>query len=198
MTRRADYTRGEWSLLTNAVSTVGLGMLAVSGAGLVGRVRELTTLSKCFSRLAMPIQFTRNELVMALLDDSSAPTSDGQESDPLTYLTRGDAAGLILAVVRSRARMLSVCEQVVDLLDDRTPWAEADGMKRWMLWIARSVAEASGDSWLGLGRKVSDEEASMLDQIAAALHISQAERVPTVAELDALLGLASHDAGPSI
>jgi hypothetical protein len=198
VTQRADYTSSEWSLLTSAVVTVGLGMLAVSGAGLVGRVRELTTLSRCFSRLSMPIQFTRNELVMALLEDFSAPTSDGQESFPLAYLTRGDVAGLIMAVVRSRARMLSACEQVVDLLDDRTPWAEADGMKRWMLWIARSVAEASGDSWLGLGRKVSDEEASMLDQMAVALHISQAERVPTVAELDALLGPASHDAGPSI
>jgi hypothetical protein len=198
VTQRADYTSSEWSLLTSAVVTVGLGMLAVSGAGLVGRLRELTTLSRRFSRLSMPIQFTRNELVVALLEDFSAPTSDGQKSFPLAYLTRGDVAGLIMAVVRSRARMLSAREQVGDLLDDRTPWAEADGVKRWMLWIARSVAEASGDRWLGLGRRVNDREASMLDQIATALRISPDLRVPTVAELDALLGPAPYDSGPSI
>ena len=146
----------------------------------------------------MPIQFTRNELVLALLEDFSEPTSDGQESFPLAYLTRGDVAGLIMAVARSRARMLSACEQAGDLLAARTPWAEADGVKRWMLWIARSVAEASGDRWLGLGCRVNDREASMLDQIATALRISPDSRVPTVAELDALLGPAPYDSGPSI
>jgi hypothetical protein len=60
------------------------------------------------------------------------------------------------------------------------------------------VAEASGDRWLGLGRRVNDREANMLDQIATALRISPDLRVPTVAELDALLGPAPYDSGPSI
>ena len=60
VTQRADYTSSEWSLLTSAVVTVGLGMLAVSGAGLVGRLRELTTLSRRFSALdAHPVHAKR-------------------------------------------------------------------------------------------------------------------------------------------
>lgn len=203
MTRKTDYTSGEWSLLTNAVATVGLGMLAVSSASLIGRLRELATLSRCLSPRAVPLQFRQNELVLALLDElidpvdpvAPAQVADGQTADMLAYLSRGDAAGLTVAVLAAYPRMLHMCEQVTALLaNKRIPVAEADGMKRWLLWVARSIAEASGNRWLGLGRKVSDKETSMLHAIADALHISPIARVPTVAQLDALLGPAPYSA----
>lgn len=185
MTRKADYTSVEWALLTKSVETVGLGMLAVSNAGLIGRLRELHTLSRCLTRRALPIQFSRNELVLALLEDV-----DAQEpaSGAVQGLSSDNVAGLVAAVVAAHVRMLSRCQRVAVLLAAKSPFDEADGLKRWLLWIARRVAEASGDRWFGLGRKVTDEKANMLAEIATALQISPVARIPTTAELDALLG----------
>ena len=192
MTRGAGYGGEEWALLTNAVEVVGLGMLGVSKSGLVGKLRELAALSRCLTRRALPIQFARNKLVLALLE---GPHAHEPVSEPLAYLSRDNMAGLIAAIVTSHLHMLNTCEQVAALLAAKAPLDEADGVKRWLLWIARSVAEASGDRWLGLGRKVSDAEARMLTQLAAALDISSIVRVPTVAQLDALLGPAPRGSG---
>lgn len=185
MTRRADYTSDEWALLTKSVETVGLGMLAVSNAGLIGRLRELRMLSRCVTRRALPIQFSRNELVLALLEDFDAQE---RASGPFQSLSSDNVAGLIAAVVAAHIRMLSRCQRVAVLLAAKSPLDEADGLKRWLLWIARCVAEASGDRWFGLGRKVTDEKANMLAEMSAALRISPIARIPSTAELEALLG----------
>ncbi|HKS70668.1 MAG TPA: hypothetical protein VJQ45_09615 [Ktedonobacterales bacterium] len=189
MTRRADYTSDEWALLTKSVETVGLGMLAVSNAGLIGRLRELHTLSRCLTRRALPIQFARNELVLALLEECNAQE---QASGTVQKLSSDNVAGLVAAVVAAHVRMLSRCQRVAALLAAKSPLDEADGLKQWLVWIARCVAEASGDGWFGLGRKVTDEKASMLAEIATALQMSRVARIPTTAELDALLGPTSQ------
>jgi hypothetical protein len=185
VTRRADYSSDEWALLTTSVETVGLGMLAVSNAGLIGRLRELRTLSRCLTRHALPIQFTRNELVLALLGDFNARE---HAAGMFRSLSSDNVAGLVAAVVAAHFRLLSRCQRVADLLAAKSPLDEADGLKQWLLWIARRVAEASGDRWFGLGRKMTDEKASMLAEISSALRVSPSARMTTTAELEALLG----------
>lgn len=194
MTRRADYTSGEWVLLTTTVETVGLGMLAVSHAGLIGRLRELRRLSLCLTRRALPIQFTHNELVMAVLADVE-DQSGARVRGPFSSLAGGDVAGLIAAVVAAHLRVLGRCERVAALLAKKSPPEEADGLKRWLMWLARYVANASGERWFGLGRTVTAEKATLLDEIAAALEVSRIVPVPTVAQLDALLGPAPRGSG---
>jgi hypothetical protein len=71
----------------------------------------------------------------------------------------------------SALRLIRCCEHVAALLATKATPTEALGMKRWLLWIARRVAEASGDRLLGLGRKLSDVEVQALTQIAVALQL---------------------------
>lgn len=178
MTRRTDYTSDEWALLETAVELVGLRMLSASRSGPIGKLRELAALSSCFTARTLPSQFKRNELVLSLLADIGL-----QASEPLSS---GDLRGLPLAIATARRRTLTYCEDVAKLLADKTPWAEADGVKRWLLWVARSVAAASGDGWLGWGRRVNEEEAGMLRQIAAALRISMNAAAPSASDLEAI------------
>jgi len=189
VTRRADYTSNEWALLKRAVKLVGFAMLAVSKSGPVGKLREITMLSTCLTQRAVPLQFRRNELVLALLDDP-----DVQALRPFAYISRGETSSLIAAIATARPRLLTCCERVAVLLAEKTPWAEADGLKRWLLWVARSVAEASGDRWLGLGRKLSDVELQKLNEIATSLQISLVAPVPTASELEVMLGMKPQDA----
>lgn len=191
MTCKVDYSTEEWELLTSVPEMVGLGMLAVSNAGLIGKLRELVVLSRCLSQSALPIEFAHNELALALLEDSDAAERATQQD--AASQSRGAVAELIEAMARARLRLLSRCEEVADLLAAKSPMDEADGVKRWLLWIGQRVAEASGERWFGLGRKMTDAKLNLLAEIAAALRISASMQVPTAAQLDALLGTAPFD-----
>ncbi|MGH2514441.1 MAG: hypothetical protein ACRDHP_02190 [Ktedonobacterales bacterium] len=116
-----------------------------------------------------------------------------QDFGPFAYLARGDVRGMRAAIADARLRTPTYCEWVAALLAAKTTWTEMDGVKRWLLWVATSIAEASGDGWLGIGRKVSGEEVKMLHQIASSLGIAMIAPVPTATELEVMLGLAPRD-----
>ncbi|HEU4783762.1 MAG TPA: hypothetical protein VFS83_10510 [Ktedonobacterales bacterium] len=176
MTRRTDYTNDEWALLTTTPRLIGLRMLAVSRSGPIGKLRELVALSACLTLQTVPARFRRNELVLALLEES-----DYAVSAAFRWSGMSGVAGTIAA---ARLRALPSCENVAALLMDKTPWAEADGLKRWMLWLATSVAKASSDGWLGFGRRVSAEEAALLRQIATSLRLTVSDTALFTARLD--------------
>lgn len=188
MSRKADFSSYEWAYLKEAASLVGFGMIAVSKSGPIGKLREFATLSSCLTPNGIPGQFKHNELVVAVLDDI-AGRSSGQRPYIFGSWANTGLSGLLVGLAIAQRSMLLQCERVTMLLAAKSPQAEADGVKRWLLWVARAVAEASGDRWLGMGRKVSDEEFTMLNQIADALHIPPVEAAPTPAELEVMLGL---------
>ncbi|HEY7974892.1 MAG TPA: hypothetical protein VID72_06090 [Ktedonobacterales bacterium] len=184
MTQRTDYTSDEWTLLTETIQLVGLGMLAVSPGGPTGKQRKLRVLSSCMTPSAVPLRFKRHALVRALLEDAS-----GQAFRRSAYPARGDVSTLMVALADAQRRMLASCERVADLLASRTPAHEAKAAKRWLLWVATTVAEASGRRWLRTRRKASAEEVSLLDQLATSLDIALIVDAPTPSELETLLGL---------
>ncbi len=59
--------------------------------------------------------------------------------------------------------------QVADILDREATPEQAEHFKRTMLRIALDVAEASRGDTLGMGSKVSDEEARAIEKVAGAL-----------------------------
>lgn len=177
MTTRADYTGEEWALLIDAPGMVGLGMLTGSRSGPVGKLREFLALRACLSLRKAPEEVRRNELIMAILAEQ--PVWNSEVTDPFTG--RGSLAPLISALIRARLFMLAHSAIVADLLADKTPYAEAQEIKRWLMWIARRVAGASGDRWLGTGHKISDREAALLDRLATSLRITTiVEALPPV------------------
>ncbi len=187
MSRKADFNIYEWTQLTETARLVGLSMMTVSSSGPIGKVREFVALSSCLTPQAVPAQFRDNELVMAIVDDYHV-----EASGPLGRSLRSDSgnglSGLLLALLVARRNVLEHCESVAALLAARSPQAEAEGVRRWLLWVARRVADASGDRWLGLGSKVSPDEASMLSRIAEALGFPTVEAAPTPDELEVMLG----------
>jgi len=184
VTRGTDFTSDEWALLSITPRLIGLKMLAVSRSGPIGKLREFVALSTCLTPQTVPTRFRRHELVLALLEESEYETS--------TAFARSGMSGVAEVMAAARLRALPSCENVAALLMDKTPWPEADGVKRWMLWLATSVARASRDGWLGLGRRVSAEEAALLRQIATSLHLTMADPAPSTGHLNSI-GAALRD-----
>lgn len=167
MTTRADYTDQEWSLLVKAPAMVGLGMLVVSRSGPVGKLREALAYRACVHGATARANVGQNQLISAILDEQ--PSRHRVLTAPL--LSNGDPIPLLSAILGARLHMVAHCEKVAAVLADRTPYSEAQEFKRWLMWIARRVAQASGDGWFGTGQKRSDAEDQMLDSIATALRI---------------------------
>lgn len=185
MTTRADYTGEEWALLVEAPRMVALGMLAVSKSGPVGKLREALALRACLRMRAAPEEVRRHPLIAAIL--AKQPVRDRELTEPLS--AHGNPLPLLSAIIVARLRMLEHSEKVAALLADKTPYSEAYAVKRWLLWIARRIASASGDGWLGTGQKISDAESSMLDRLATSLGMVTTVDALTPTQLEALLGM---------
>lgn len=186
MTTRTDYTQQEWALLAEAPMLVGLGMIATSRSGLMGTVREILAYRSCLRRetaLAIERLDQPNHLIIAVLDEQ--PARHRVLTAPL--FSSGDPVPLLSAVLTARLRMVDHCAKIADVLADRTPYAEAQEFKRWLMWIAHRVAQAGGGGWLGSGTMVSEpEEERMLDCLAVSLRIGSivdADTSPTRATL---------------
>lgn len=165
MTTKASYTDEEWALLKSSMVTVGAVVMAATNSGLIGKLRKFATLYGCLKMNHVPEAFQQNELVRALLQDFHAMASSPLSASARTEIThaRGDAAA-------ARQIMLADCRKVAAVLRAKAPPAEADGVKRWLMWIARSVASAADDGGMGAEPSISGAEAQVLEQLALALH----------------------------
>lgn len=185
MTTRADYASEEWALLVEAPRMVGLGMLTVSSSGLVGKLRELLALRACLRLQAAPDEVRRHALLAAILAEQPARNRELTGS----LIARGDPTMALRTIIVARLRMLDHSEKVAVLLASRASYNEAYAVKRWLLWIARRVASASGDGWLGIGKKISEAERDMLDRLAASLGLVTTVDALTSTQLEVLLGM---------
>ncbi|HEU5348158.1 MAG TPA: hypothetical protein VFU63_06060, partial [Ktedonobacterales bacterium] len=133
----------------------------------VGKLRELLALRRCLRIQTAPEAAQRNSLIRAILMDQTIRNHEFAGSRS----ARGSFVSLLGAIIEARLYLLVHSEMVANLLADKTPYDEAQEVKRWLMWIARRVAEASGDGWLGTGQKISGTEDAMLDQLASSLRI---------------------------
>ena len=73
-----------------------------------------------------------------------------------------------------KAHALQTCREVSALLARKAPASEADSVKRWLLTVARRVAEAAKEGGvLGIGGvRVSAAEQATLAEVAAVLEVA--------------------------
>ena len=167
MTTQADYTVQEWALLTETPTIVGLGMLVAAQSGPMGKVREVLAFCSCLRRETGLAIERRDHLISAILEEQ--PLRHRALIAPL--FSDGDPIPLLNAILTARLHMTEHCEKVADVLADRTPYPEAQEFKRWLMWLARRIAQAGGGGWLGRRATITDTEERMLDQLAVSLGI---------------------------
>ena len=167
MTVYADYTAEEQELLRSAIASAATAISAAS----IGRKEE--TVSEGYAAAAFVLKsqptYVDNTLVTSIL-----VWVQGQlETDHVfpDYLARASAPGAF-------EESMIVLRRAAALLDARATPAEAAGYKRWLLDIARTVAEAGKEDQGFLGRGgvlVNDAERSALQGVAEALGLDPLE-----------------------
>ncbi len=181
MTGIAEYTGDEWALLAGAPEIVGWGMLAISGSGPVGKLREFLALRACLQLRGVPADLRQYQIIRAVLAGTHAVI----QGPGALLAPGGNPFGLLATFIAPLPYMLEYSERIATLLEHTAPRDEAEGFKRWLMWIARRVAGASGAGWLGSGTKVSVNESGTLNLLAESLHMVTAADIATTVEADA-------------
>jgi hypothetical protein len=162
MTTKADFTPEEWKTIFTAAPMAGLAITAASPSGPFGVIKEMFAVGHAIGETLQ--QGSQNPLINALIADMKAR---GTKPDrPQNIHSPQDAENAALDNLR----------KVSEILATKAPAAEGDEFKRWIVGIAKNVAEASNEGgFLGFGgTKVSDAEKAAIAKVAQALGVPDA------------------------
>lgn len=155
MTNRLNYLHDEWLTLARAPL---LAMTAVMGAGQTSAVQIAKELVAVQQALRATREATGGaELIQALIVETEAQAAEQFQ---------GQSETVQFARAEERARV--ACREAAAILAAKAPPAEADEYRRWVRWLARTVAQGAGEGQ-GAASRISADEELLLAELDAAL-----------------------------
>lgn len=148
MTNQFDFSNDDWELMARTPLLVGMAVAKAEDSGFLGSIRETRSL------LATIAEGSDHNPARTLIDQASVVDT---EADFAAYKALSAEA---LAVDAEEA-----CRLLARILADSAKPEEAEGFKRWVLEVARSVAVAAKEH----GTRVSPGEVAIIDSVATAL-----------------------------
>ena len=162
MSTKEDYTPEQWQLLIDVPPMVGTAVMVAGKSGL-GSLKEAFALAS--SVLSGKDGYEDNQLIQSLIQSRM---KDGQRSQ---IESLSDNPYRSKQPIELADEVAKKCQQVNQLLAEKSTVAEAGGYKQWVLDVGQKVANAAKDGgFLGVGgQRVSEAEQEVLDKLAAAL-----------------------------
>lgn len=145
MASKSDFTKEEWQLITDGPEWVFSALAAADGnVALMIKARE----SKAYKEVVEEYN-SRSSFMADVLGDMDNPSRDTKNA--------------------SLSEAEQKLEKIGDILDRKVSSTEAGEYRRFLVSVAESVAEATGEGALGLGDKLSSKEKAALSKVKAAL-----------------------------
>lgn len=160
MSIKSQISPDQWKLLLNAPGAASTYVSTASGGGFE-MIKEVITASKFAQELSEKSGGSGyGELVDELLAAMKTMTSKDAKEESIKYTSK-DPAG-----IRAEAKQF-----VVDGIAAIAGMPGADGYKKWILDMARAVAETKTGGFLGIGAKavIDEKEQAALDELAGVL-----------------------------
>jgi hypothetical protein len=157
MARKSDFTEEEWKIIVGAAPMVGLAVTCASPNGPWGVMKEMLSMGMAMAEMLQ--KGSSNPLIAELMADLKARQT---KLEPPQGMKEAE---------QCKEAALNHVKAVNDLIKRKVDAREGDEFKKWLLAVARRVADASNEGGLfGFGgERVSDEEKNVLRQIAFAL-----------------------------
>lgn len=162
MVTKTDFTTAEWELLTGAPWAVGLAVILAEDQGRRSATKkELNALAAAPAQVAAT--FAGNALVQAALPDIASHAAAEQVK------AHSREKGAVEQEIYQQT--LEACRRLDALLRAKTPYAVADGYKRFVLAVGNAVAGAVADAeYLGIGGgRISAHERKLLQAVGESL-----------------------------
>ena len=160
MVSKSDFSPAEWKKLVQSPLLAGFAISAADPSGFFAHLKEAFAEAKLLGEAnASADGALRKSIASELL--TSGGRADAREA------IRTIAAGASPEQMAKRA--IEALKEVGVILDAKAP-QEAAATKNWLSQIARTVAEASGDGFMGFGGvQVSEVEKATIEDIRTAL-----------------------------
>jgi hypothetical protein len=157
MTSKLDFTPEEWKTIVAAAPMVGLAVTCASPNGPWGVMKEMLSMGMAMAEMLQ--KGASNPLIAELTADLKARQT---KPEPPEGMKDPELC---------KELALKHVQAVNELIDRKVKGAEGDEFKKWLLAVARRVAEAANEGGIfGIGgERVSDAEKNVLRQIAFAL-----------------------------
>jgi hypothetical protein len=160
VTTKSQFSPEEWNSLLSAPTMAAL-YIALASPGVVDSIKESMAAA---SAMAKAVQGApANELMGALMTDFKNMDLLKQAQPKIEMKDPAQVKSQVMALV----------SQVGNTLEAKAAPAEADYYKHWVYEVAVDAANAAKEGdFLGIGgKRVSDEEAAALKEIATALKV---------------------------
>jgi hypothetical protein len=155
MTRQTDFTPEEWALVQNA-PTAAAGAVIQADMTFVSAVKEVLAVSR--AGVAAREKYKHNELLLDVL-----PAGPRMKGDPVPVQAKSPFDGI------TQDQGIEKVREAVAVVQAKATPSEAAEYKALILELSELAANASGEGFLGTGKKVSDKEAAFLAKLKAAL-----------------------------
>jgi hypothetical protein len=157
MPSKSDFTVEEWKVIVAAAPMVGLAVTCASPNGPWGVMKEMLSMGMAMAEMLQ--KGSSNPLIAALADDLKARR------------TKMEAPSDMKDPEMCKDTALKQVRAVNEIIDRKVKGEEGEDFKRWLLAVARRVAEAANEGGVfGFGgNRVSDAENNVLRQIAFVL-----------------------------
>ena len=165
MSTKTDYTPDQWQLLLDVPPLVGTAVMVAGRSGL-GSVKE--ALAVASGVLDAKHGYESNQLIQALLD----ARIKNKERSHVEQFSDNPYRGRPPEEIKEMT--VDKCQQVADLLEQKSTPSEAAEFKAWAVAVGEKVANAAKEGgFLGIGGdRVSAEETDVLAAVSSALGLS--------------------------
>ena len=157
MFTRDKFTDEEWRVVELGALSAGAGVM-MADFGVVSVLKEAAALAEGFHKLKE--EYPDSQLVQALSVEKNQQIATANQPHQKREPAKETAE-----------RMLRQVEAGARLVESKVPEAEARAYKEFTYALAEKVANASGEGWFGLGKKVSDDEDAYLGEIRKELRM---------------------------
>ena len=158
MTSKVDYTNSEWNLLKQAITLIWL-IVTASDFTLFSAFKEIFAFTQNIQNAELNYQ--DNQLIQGLLTD----IYDENQETKINEIENAENFEDFLEDALEKLKAAVVIAQI------KATHKEAQEYKEFLYEIANQIANASGEGIFGMGPKVSQKEAMVLEKLKITLDL---------------------------
>jgi len=169
MASKADFSLAEWKKIVQSPLLAGFAVSAADPNGFIAHLKEAFAEAKMLGEAkASSVDGT---LMRSIVEEMLTSTGRAESREGIRTIAAGASPD------QMKVRATDELKEVAAILDAKAP-TEASAIKFWLNKIAQTVAEASGDGFLGFGgAQVNEVEKAALGDIRHALGTADASVV---------------------